>query len=144
MKTNQKFMVLRLLVLGVLAAGFNAKAASVPALQGKFTLASVTRWGPATLPAGDYSFSLDKAYPGSLVTIFRGTQAVARIQAIGVSDIQAGRSEIVMESGTVREVNLPTIGVSLDYPTHHPRHRAAPQEPPLAQVIPVAAAGAGR
>ena len=37
MKTNRKFTVLRLLVLGVVVAGFNAKAASMPALQGKFT-----------------------------------------------------------------------------------------------------------
>ena len=61
-----------------------------------------------------------------------------------ISYIKSGRSEIVMESGTVREVSLPQIGVSLHYPTHNPGHRAAPQEPQLAQIIPVAKAGAGR
>ena len=35
MKTNRKFTVLRLLVLGVLVAGFNAKPASAPGLPGK-------------------------------------------------------------------------------------------------------------
>ena len=144
MKTNRMLTILRLVVLGVLVAGFNAKAADTPAFQGKFTLSSATRWGQATLPAGDYSFTLDKDYPGSVVTVLRGTQSVARIQTVGMSYIKSGRSEIVMESGAVREVSLPQIGVSLHYPTHNPGHRAAPQEPQVAQIIPVAAAGAGR
>jgi hypothetical protein len=141
MKTNRKFTVIGLMVLGMLVAGFKAKAASMPALQGKFTLASETRWGQATLPAGDYSFSLDKDYPGSVVAIFSGMQCVARIQTQGFSYIKSGRSEIVMEDGTVREVNLPSIGVSLHYPTHN---QAAPQAWQAAQVIPVAVTGAGR
>jgi len=144
MKTNQRFTVLRLLVLGLLVAGLSAKPASAQAFQGKFTLSSAIRWGLATLPAGDYSFALDKDYPGSRVTIFCGTQTVARIQAPVVNYIKSGRSEIVTESGTVRDVNLPTIGVNLHYPTANPGHRAAPREPQLAQVIPVAKAGAGR
>ena len=96
------------------------------------------------MPAGDYSFTLDKDYPGSVVTVMRGTQTVARIQTVGMRNIKSGRSEIVMESGTVREVNLPTIGVNLHYPAPNSGHRAAPREPQLAQIIPVAKAGAGR
>ena len=144
MKTNRMFTVLGLLVLGALVAGFNAKAADVAALQGKFTLTSATRWGQATLPAGDYSFMLDKDYPGSMVTVFRGTQTVARIMTVGMRNIQAGPSEMIVEEGTVREVNLPTIGVSLHYPSPNPSHRTVPQKPQLAQIIPVAVAGAGR
>ena len=138
MKTNQKFTVLRLLVLGALVAGFNVKPASAQAFQGKFTLSSETRWGLATLPAGDYTFRLDKDYPGSRVTISRGTQTVARIMSVGMGSIQSGRSEIVTEGGTVREVNLPTIGVSLHYPASNSNHRAAPQKQQVAQIIPVA------
>jgi hypothetical protein len=144
MKTNQKFTVLRLLVLGLLVAGFNARPASAQAFQGKFTLPSTTRWGLATLPAGDYSFTLDHGYPGSFVTVFRGTQTVARIQTPGISYIKSGRSEMVLENGNVRMLSLSQIGVSLDYPAPNRRHRAAPQEPQLAQIIPVAKTGAGR
>jgi|SRR5208282_2302017 len=144
MKTHQKFTVLRLLVLGVLVAGFNARPASAQAFQGKFTLPSAARWGQATLAAGDYSFTLDNDYPGSRVTIFRGTQTVARIQSPVVNSIKSGNSEMVLEGGTVRDVNLPQIGVSLHYPMHNPGHRAAPREPQFAQTIPVAKAGAGR
>jgi len=144
MKANRKFTVLRLLVLGVVVAGLHAKGAGVPALQGKFTLAAVTRWGPAVLPAGEYSLKLDHDYPGSVVTVFRGTRFVARIETPGMSYIKSGRSEIVMESGTVRQVNLPTIGVSLHYPTHHPHHRAVPQEAQLAQTVALTMASAAR
>jgi hypothetical protein len=144
MKTNQKSTILRLLVLGVLAAGLSAKPASAQAFQGKFTLSSETRWGQATLPAGDYSFTLDRDYPGSRVTIVRGKQTVAIILSPAVNSIKSGRSEIVLESGAVREVSLPQIGVSLHYPMPNSGHRSAPQEPQLAQIIPVATAGAAR
>jgi hypothetical protein len=144
MKTNQKSTVLRLLVLGMMVAGLNAKPASAQVLQGKFTLTSATRWNQATLAAGDYTFTLDHDYPGSIVTVFRGTQTVARIQTVSMGNIKSGRSEIVMESGAVRDVNLPMIGVSLHYPMSSAGHRAAPREPQLAQIIPVAMGGAGR
>ena len=144
MKTSRMLTVLKLMVLGVLVMGFNAKLANAQAFKGKFTLSSATRWGLATLSAGDYSFTLDSDYPGSRVTIYRGTQGVARIQTPVVNSMKSGSSEIVMENGTVREVNLPQIGVSLHYPKHNPGHRAAPQEPQVAQIIPVAATGKGR
>ena len=51
---------------------------------------------------------------------------------------------MVLEEGTVREVNLPQIGVSLHYPSPNPRHWAAPQEPQAAHLIPITGAGAGR
>ena len=144
MKTNQMFTMLRLLVLGVLVAGFNAKPASAQVLRGKFTLPSATRWGQATLPAGNYSFTLDKDYTGGVVTVLRGTHGVAMIQAVGMSNITSGRSEMVLENGDVRKLNLPQIGVSFNYPARNSGHREAPQEPQLAQIIPVAAVGVGR
>ena len=144
MKTNRVFTVLRLMVLGVLVAGFNAKPASAQVFRGKFTLPSATRWSWATLPAGDYSFTLDHDYTSSEVKVFRGTQFVARIQTVSMDPIPSGRSEILVESGAVRRVRLPQIGVVLDYPAPHTGHRAAPRERQLAQVIPVGAAGVGR
>jgi hypothetical protein len=142
MKTNQKSTVLRLLVLGALVAGFNARPASAQTFQGKFTLTSTTRWGLATLPAGDYSFTLNHDYPASMVRVLRVRQNVALIATRVISHTTSGRSEMVLENGNVRKLSLPQIGVSLDYPASN--HRAAPREPQLAQIIPVATAGAGR
>jgi len=144
MKTHRRFSVLGLLAVGLLAVGLNVKAADVAVFQGKFTLTSATRWGQATLPAGEYSFTLDHAYPGSVITVHCGTRTVAQILAPGMSSSKSGRSEMVAENGTVREVNLPTIGVRLEYAAPKFSHRAAPQEPLAAQIIPVATKGAGR
>jgi len=144
MKTHRRFSVLGLLAVGLLAVGLNAKAADVPAIQGKFTLTSATRWGQATLPAGEYSFTLDHAYPGGMITVHQGARTVAHIFAPGMSSSKSGRSEMVAENGTVREVNLPTIGVRLEYAAPKSGHRAAPQEPLAAQIIPVATKGSGR
>ena len=144
MKTNRTFTVLRRLVLGALVAGFNAKTASAQALQGKFTLNSATRWGMATLPAGDYSFTLDHDYAGSVVTIFRGMQGVARIQTPIVNSLKSGSSEMVVDNGTVRDVNLPQIGVNLHYPAHNAGHRAAPKQPEVAKIIQIVATGSGQ
>jgi hypothetical protein len=144
MKTNQKFTVLRLLVLGVLAAGLSAKPASAQDIQGKFTLTSATRWNQVTLPPGDYSFTLDHNYPGSRFTVCRGMQHVALIPTRGISYTTAGRSEMVLDNGNVRRLSLPQIGIAFEYPAHNPRHWAAPQEPQAAQIIPVGVVGAGR
>jgi len=127
-----------------MVAGFNAKPACAQVFKGKVTFTSATLWSHTTLPAGTYSFTLDKDYPGSVITVFHGTQTVARILTPGLSYIKSGHSEIAMESGAVREVNLPTIGVSLHYPIPNADHRAAPQELQLARINPVATASAGR
>ena len=144
MKTNAKSKVFGLLVLGALLVGCNAKAAGIPAFQGTFTLTSETRWGSVTLPAGDYSFTLDKSQPGAVITVFSGTKGGAQILTGSVNDMKSGRSELVMEGGTVRELRLPQTGVSFQYPSPNYRHRAAPQEALAAHTSSGAAPGAGR
>ena len=144
MKTNRKFTVLRLLALGVLVAGFNVKPASAQVFKGYVTFASATQWGQATLPSGTYSFTLDRDYPGSRVTIFRGKQTVTQVLVPVVDSIKKGRSEIIVNDGVVRQVSLPQIGLSLQYPAPNSGHRAAPQGQIFAQITPVAVAGSGR
>jgi hypothetical protein len=62
------------LALGALATSGNAQNA----YQGKFTLPFETRWGSATLPAGDYTFAMSSA--GSQYTLYiRGAQLNAII-----------------------------------------------------------------
>jgi len=143
MKTHRMLTVLRLLVLALIVGGLNAKPLSAQDYKGKFTLSSVTRWGQALLPAGDYTLTLEHELDG-VVTVFRGTQTVARIQGAVMSNLKSARSEIVTQGGAVREVNLPTMGASLHYSTPNPGRRAAPQELELAQIIPLAKVGAGR
>lgn len=144
METNRKLSVHWLLVMGVLVAGLNAKPASAQVLQGKFTLPSEARWGLATLPAGDYSFKLDRGSVQPLVAVYRGARCVALILPSGTRDTTSDRAEIVLQGGIVRELSLPQIRETVRFPAHNPRHRIAPEESQVAQIIPVAVAGAGR
>jgi len=141
METNRKPWVIGL-VLGVLVVGLTSKPASAQVFRGKFTLPSEVRWGMATLPAGDYSFGLDKKGMDGLVTVYRGARPVAIIPHQGANDPKQERSLIVVEAGRVRELSLPQIGETLCFAAHNPTHRAAPQEKELAQAIPVTAVGA--
>jgi hypothetical protein len=145
MKTNRRVTVIRLLVLVVLAAGFNgkpAKAQGTNHVQGTFTLPFAARWGFATLPAGDYSFVLQgTGVTFGMLTVYRGTRSVALIPSKVVNKTESNRSELVLGGGTVRKLTLAQMGLTLEYPA--PRRRAAPNEMELAQTIPVATAGPG-
>ena len=142
MEKNRNLSLIRLLVLGVLAVGLQAKPAHAQVFQGKFTLPSEVHWGLATLPAGDYSFELDAANPKGLVGVCRGRQTVAFVSPLGYGDSESKRSVIVVEAGIVRKLSLPQIGMDLSFAAHKPAHRAAPQEEVLAQIIPVTVVGA--
>jgi hypothetical protein len=133
--------LLRFLGLAVLAACLNPGRASAQVFQGKFTLPFAARWGQATLPAGDYSFTLDGASGVSMLRVYRGRSGVAMIMAQDQNQNYSGRAELTVVRGTVRTLNLPTIGVVLEYAPHHPKHLTAPEEREIAQVVPVAATG---
>jgi len=144
MEMNRKLTVLRFLVLGVLVAGFNAKPASAQIFKGEFTLPFTVRWNLATLPAGDYSFTLDKTTADSKVTVYRGRRGVAMIPTKAFNYNTSGSSKMILEDGAVRELRLAELGLALAYPAHNPRHRAAPEVAQATHTIPVVAASTGR
>jgi len=144
MERNRKLWAISLVVLGVLAVGLQAQPANAQVIEGKFTLLSEVRWGLATLPAGDYSFRLDRSDMDGLVTVYRGPRPVAKVLPQASFDPESKRAVIVVKAGIVRELSLPQTGVGLSFAAHKPSHRATPEEEQLAQIIPVAAANAGR
>ena len=143
MKTNRTFSVLRLLVLGILVAGFNAKPAGAQDFQGDFALPSATRWGVAELPAGDYSLEVYTGNPAQVI-VRRGTNCVAVIVGKASTEDIADRTEMFLENGAVRKLSLPKLEIAVEYPAAKPHHRAAPKEVQAAQIIPVVATRAGR
>jgi hypothetical protein len=64
MKSMRNFTLLKLAMGSLLAICFNAGYANAQTVAGKFTLPFEARWGQATLPAGDYSFRLERG-PGA-------------------------------------------------------------------------------
>ncbi len=78
--------------------------------------------------------TLDHIAPVGVVTVFGGMQAVTRVQAVAVSDCQPGGSRVVTIKGAVRQLNLPTIGASLDFPAPPPVRRAG-HDPLLPRLL---------
>ncbi len=143
MKTNRNCRMLGNLVLVlasalVLAASAGAQSAIY---AGKFTLPFEARWGLATLPAGDYEFTMASNSPPT-IEVFRGTRAVAQICASqGSSRVQAGRAALTVvrtsNGNTVRDLSLPDLGMELHYAPHRPGRRSAAAEREIAQVVSV-------
>ena len=142
MKTNRMLTVIRLGVLGLLVAAFHVTPASAQSVRGKFTLPSTVTWGPAILPAGEYSFELNNTFPQRF-TVSRGTHRVALIPVKNFDYASTRRCEMVLENGTVRAVSLPSIGMTFDYPAGKPSQREAPAKALAAQIVVLPVTGGG-
>ena len=142
-----RVQLLSSLTLALLGVCLSAGPANAQGFTGKFTLPFEARWGMATLPAGDYSFTVD-AKPGGLLQVFRGTRTVALVYAQGWDQKSSGRNAlmVVKEGGAsiVREVILRDIALVLYYAPHQVDRGSAQEERQAARVIPINAAGAGQ
>jgi len=141
MNWTRSSKLLRFLGLALLAACLNAGPASAQVFQGKFTLPSATRWGQATLPAGEYWFALDSASGTCALRLYRETKGVAVIMAQAQAKNDSGPAKLTVVRGTVRTLSLPEIGMAFQYAPHHPKHLTAPEERGIAEVVPVAVTG---
>ena len=116
--------------------------------KGTFTLPIETKWGPATLPAGDYSFTIDTA-SASHVAKIRWENGGAIVIASGVTDQRSvARSELVLvrrgKKGTVRALALaipalhqPEGGLVFSYAPPKGEPQTLARAPVLIQRIPV-------
>jgi hypothetical protein len=145
MKTNRSGKMVRNLVLALAGAVVFAGLASAQTAGGRFTLPFEAHWGPATLPAGDYSFTLDKLGPGSIVQLSRGTKTVALVMSPSYSMESSGPTALTVvrnsAGNTVRDLRLPEFGVVLHYAPHKPGRASAAAEREIAQMIPITTSG---
>ena len=130
------------LALGALATSGMAQIA----YQGKFTLPFETHWGGATLPAGDYTFTLpSNSAPYRLYIYGQGVSAI--IQATTADQgVISERPQLnlldIADVLTVRTFEVPELGVTFIYSTTTQKHmgskearqKMAPQNPPASQV----------
>jgi hypothetical protein len=146
MKSTRNFTLLKLAMGSLLAICFNAGVANAQTVVGKFTLPFETHWGQATLPAGDYSFWMERG-PGAMVQIFRAAKGAGIVMDLGydyVTDPTGPMSLTVVRNragNTVRALNLPPIGKILHYAPNKPARSSAAGEREIAQLITVRAAG---
>ena len=119
MKTNFTRIV-AIATFGLIAICASASSASAQnAFQGKFTLPNDVRWANASLPAGDYTFSLDSTtMPGRV--LLRGPNGGAFILTSASDNRNEGdSSKLTIEHrgdiSFVRSMYLADLGVELTY-----------------------------
>jgi hypothetical protein len=145
MKSNGYLAWGRFLILGLVSVCFAAGTASAQkAYRGNFTLPFDAKWGDATLPAGDYEFTLDKAdLEGQLTISSRDMKLTAVVHPGGVSDQNPPANSTLIAVGSagkyrIRVLNMAEIGKVLTFgaPKAERREMIA-QAPELVRRIPV-------
>jgi hypothetical protein len=122
-----------LTVLGLIAAcAIATPAAAQNAARGSFTLAEAVRWNAATLPAGNYTFSMKSAGMPNIIRV-AGPAGAVFIQVAGTSRLHSEHSsELIIErrgrSRFVRELYLADLNLHLRYAAP-----SIPKEEPLAR-----------
>jgi len=143
MKSMRKF-TLKLAMGSLLAICFNAGVANAQTVAGKFTLPFETHWGQATLPAGNYSFWMERGAVAK-VQIFRAGKAVGVVVDRGYSTEASGAMSLTVvrtsAGNTVRDLNVPQIGKVLHYAPNKPRRNSGAGEREIAQLIPITIMG---
>ena len=143
MKSTRSLKSVRILLLAVLAAGLSASLVSAQEYEGKFTLPFEARWGGAVLPAGDYSFSLDR---GHIALVRQGRRGVAFIATSKATRGEvAGSSALIAVASAgsyrIRALRLAEAGVVLEYMPPKAERQILAQQPMLLQRVPVIAVG---
>ena len=112
--------IVTIATLGLIAICASASSASAQnAFQGKFTLPNDVRWANATLPAGDYTFSLSSTTMSGRVFL-KGPNGGAFILTSATDKRNEGdSSKLTIEHrggiSFVRSMYLADLGVELTY-----------------------------
>ena len=130
------------LALGALATSGHAQNA----YQGKFTLPFETHWGSATLPAGDYTFTMSSASSNYRLYI-RGEKVNAIITATAADEkVVSGTAQLnlvdIADVQTVQTFDAPELGKTFLYWMPAQKHaghkeahqKTAPQTTPATQT----------
>jgi hypothetical protein len=113
------------LALGILASAGNAQNA----FEGKFTLPFETYWGGVTLPAGNYSFTLEsKTFPYTLY--IRGGKANVIVAALGYdTGAVSSRAQLdvvdISDVHAIKTFEAPELGLTFTYFTPKEKNPAA-------------------
>lgn len=141
MKSTRTFAVL---ALALLASCIGLGVANAQEAVGRFTLPVTAHWGQATLPAGDYSFTLDGAQANGSLYV-RGQKA-AIVRPNGYNPKTIGQSTLLLTTkngvATVSELRLADLDVVLYFAPSHPKHMTAAREKEIASTIPVSSGAA--
>jgi hypothetical protein len=116
--------ILTLVALGLLSVGFTASASQAQAIyKGSFTLAHDIRWQNATMPAGDYTFTVQSTTRSKPVLVTGPAGTTFQLPVVISETTTGGPSKLILEwrgdNLCVREMNLPEVGLNIRY--HMPK-----------------------
>lgn len=112
--------ILTLVAVGLLSIGFGASASQAQAIyKGSFTLAQDVRWQNATMPAGDYTFTVESNTRSKPVLVTGPAGTVFQLPLV-TSETKIGeQSKLILEwrgdNLCVREMDLAQIGLNIRY-----------------------------
>jgi hypothetical protein len=145
MRTKVQLFVAVILTAGLFAACANAQSGSgVVIYRGNFTLPHETHWGRATLPAGEYSISVDSSHTPALVRSKDGKTTVHTSIPIGDDSNNGPTALVIAARGNEREVlslNLPQLGKSMVFKRLTQAEREMTAKMEQVEVAPAKAAG---
>jgi hypothetical protein len=120
--------ILTLVAVGLMSIGFSASASHAQAIyKGTFTLDHEIRWQNATMPAGDYTFTVasnSRSKPilvtGPAGTVFQLPMVISQDKINGPSAMKLEwRGDVLC----VRELDLAEVGLNIQY--HMPKATAS-------------------
>ena len=129
------------LVLGAVAT--SGKAQSI--YHGQFTLPAETRWGNATLPAGDYTFTVSSASSQYRLYIY-GQKTNAIIHTLTAENATSRNAQLnlvdIADVYSVETFDAPELGLTFTYRTPTQKHmsskearqKAVPQAAPATKA----------
>ena len=112
--------VLTLVAAGLMSIGFGASASQAQAMyKGSFTLAQDVRWQNATMPAGDYTFTVESTTRSKPVLVTGPAGTVYQLPIV-TSETKIGeQSKLILEwrgdNLCVREMDLAQVGLNIRY-----------------------------
>jgi len=144
MKVNRTSGVVRNLILALASVCLFAGIASAqaPAAKGQFTLPFEAKWGGATLPAGDYTFTLDSTALPAIVRVETGDRYVALVMTQGAEKTDSSKASelIVTRSGgqaRIRVLHLAQWETDFEYSAPKSERQEMASTPQLIERIPV-------
>ena len=119
MKTNLT-RIIAIATLGLIAICASASSASAQnAFQGKFTLPNDVRWANASLPAGDYTFSVSSTTMSGWVVLHGPNGPAFILTSVTDKRNEGDSSKLTIEHrgsiSFVRSMYLADLGVELRY-----------------------------
>jgi hypothetical protein len=137
---SMKHFLFASLALVLLLSCVGVGPANAQGLAGKFTLPFVAHWGGATLPPGEYHFTISR--PNGILYVATGRMNVGMVLPESFNSQYAAASSLLVTQTagvkSIRELRLASTGVVLYFPPAKATGRMDERE---LTVIPVCAPG---